>query len=67
MANIKKLHGVANIEIDKEEGELFIEQADGSGVVVDLNVHELMNLLDKFTEEEWGPSEVYGWPENPDV
>lgn len=65
MSEIKQLHGITRIEIDREEGKLFIEEADGSGIEVDLNIHELMQLLDKFTEEEWTISEIYGWPDDP--
>lgn len=57
---MKQLLGVNNIAVDKQESELFIEAADGSGIVVSLNAHELMHLLDKFTDEEYGPDKIYG-------
>ena len=65
MTEIKELHGIVSVEIDKSEGKLFIEEADGSGVEVDLNIHELMCLLGKFTEEEWGNKEIWGIPDEP--
>jgi len=57
---IKQLFGVDKIEVDKEEAELFIEKADGSGVCIDLDPHELMHLLYKYTDEEYGPDKIYG-------
>lgn len=60
MSEIKLLHGVLHVQIDREEGTLFIEREENDGVAVDLGIHELMHLLNEFTEEEWGVEEIYG-------
>ena len=60
MTEIKQLHGVLHVQIDREEGTLFIEKEENDGVVIDLNIHQLMHLLNEFTEEEWGIEEIYG-------
>jgi len=66
MEEIKELQGVARVEINREEGLLFIEKEDGGGIEVDLGIHELMHLLGAFTNEEWGNKEIYGIPDDPD-
>jgi hypothetical protein len=60
MTGIKQLHGVLHVQIDREEGTLFIEKQENDGVAIDLNIHQLMHLLNEFTEEEWGIEEIYG-------
>lgn len=65
MSDIKTLHGITRIEIDKDNATLFLENSEG-GVKVELGIHELMHLLDAFTDEEWTIAEIYGLPEDPE-
>lgn len=65
MTEIKTLHGILHVLINKEEGKLYIEKQENDGVQIDLNLHELMHLLGEFTEEEWGNKEIYGVPDEP--
>lgn len=60
MSEIKKLYGVNNLELDAEEGKLFIEKQKDDGIEIDLNNQEVMHLLDEFTDEEYGPDAIYG-------
>jgi len=60
MESIKLLKGVLHVQIDREEGTLFIEKQENDGVAIGLNIHELMHLLNEFTEEEWSVEEIYG-------
>lgn len=66
MSGFKQLQGISNVEINKEDGELFIEDSECGGIVVELNIHELMHLLNEFTDEEWSVSDIYGRPETLD-
>jgi len=52
MGKIRKLFGVNNLEIDAEEGKLYIEESNGDGVVIDLNQNEVMHLLASYTEAD---------------
>lgn len=65
MPSIKNLNGIASVEVDKENCKLFIEDAEGGGIEIDLNIHELMHLLGKHTAETWGNKEIYGIPDEP--
>jgi hypothetical protein len=58
--SIKKLRGVNNLEIDKKKGKLFVEAEENGGVEIDINQTEVMHLLDKYTDEEYGPDKIYG-------
>lgn len=56
-----KLFGVNNLEIDKENCKLFIEEKKNKGVEIDLNIHELMHLIESFTDEDVDVAkEIYG-------
>lgn len=58
---IVQLLGVNNIEVDMKEGELFIEERKGEGgVAIELADEELMTLLDRFTDIDFTPQEIYG-------
>lgn len=65
MAEIKELENVESIEVDKEDGKMFIEAEDSGGVEIDLNILELMTVLGRFTEETWGNKEIHGIPDEP--
>lgn len=60
MGEIKKLYGVNNLELDAEEGKLFVEKHKDDGIEIDLNNQEVMHLLNEFTDEEYGPDAIYG-------
>lgn len=61
MNKIEKLYGVNNIEVDTQEGKLFIEKEKDDGVEIDVTQEELMHLLGEYTELEYGPKEIYGF------